>query len=178
MRCDRWKDRDFLEIQKERCDRSPKTYEQIGDVIDLFEVYSEISHLSMWAARPLVYEKNLKVKRSAITEIAREIAIRSDTNQNLSIRRSLVTEGRVQEILSEKRILIEGTDIQREKLAKRKANREVKDKELLKRDKIVSLRVTEELDEGLDWLALRLDVSRSLLVSILLEYRIKFPGSF
>ena len=186
MRCDRWKDRDFLEIQKERCERSPKTYEQIEDVIDLFEVYSEISHLSMWAARPLVYEKNLKVKRSAIKEIAEEMAIKSDITQNLSIKRSLVTEGRVQEILSEKRILIEGTDIQREKLEKGK---EKKEQEVLytcplckglitvslsKRDKIVSLRVTEGMDEGLTWFAKQLDVSRGLLVSTLLEYQIKY----
>jgi len=187
MRCDRWKDRDFLEIQKERCERSPKTYKEIEDVIDLFDVYSEISHLSMWAARPLVYEKNPEVKRSAIAEIAREILIRSDVNQNLSISRSLVTEGRVQEILSEKRILIEGTELQREKLKKRK---ESEDTEVLytcplcqglitvtfsKRDKIVSLRTTENIDDGLSWFASYLDVPRSRLISGLIEYKIRYP---
>ena len=187
MRCEKWKDRDFLENQKERCERSPKTYEEIEEVIDLFDVYSEISHLSMWAARPLVYEKNLEVKQSAIAEIAREMAIRSNVNQNLSISRSLVTEGRVQEILSEKRILIKGTDLQREKLKKRK---ESEDKEVLytcplcqrlitvtlsKRNKIVSLRTTENMDDGLSWFASYLDAPRSLLISGLIEYKIRYP---
>jgi len=156
----------------------------------------------MWAARPLVYEKNLKVKRSAIKEIAEEMAIKSDITQNISIKRSLVTEGRVQEILSEKRILIEGTDIQRERLAKKK-EREEKEKESIyicpffsnlpeeekakygchgsllilstKRDKIVSLRVAEDLDNALSYLAKRLDVPRSLLVSEILAMKARFP---
>jgi len=190
MRCDKWKDRDFLNKQRESCERSPKVYDEIEDVIDLFDVYGEISPLSMWAAKPLVHEKNLKVKNIAIAEIAKEIAVRGDTSQNFSIKRAQVTEGRVQEILRDTRILIEGTDTQREKLAKEK---ELEDREELyecpachafisvtfgKRDKVVSLRVTESDDSMYDYLAKRYGISRSLLLSGLLEAKAKYPDSF
>lgn len=190
MRCDKWKDREFLNKQSEQCERSPRTYEQIGDAIDLFDVYSEISQLSMWAARPLIYEKNLKVKNIAIAEIVKEMAVRGDTSQNFSIKRAPVTEGRVQEILRDTRILIEGTDIQRENLAKEKVG---KNKEVLyecpachefisvtlsKRDTVVSLRVTESDDSMYDYLAKRYGISRSLLLSGLLEAKAKYPNSF
>lgn len=190
MRCDKWKDRDFLDKQRESCERSPKVYDEIEDVIDLFDVYSEISPLSMWAAQPLVREKNLKVKNIAIAEIAKEIAVRGDTSQNFSLKRAQVTEGRVQEILRDTRILVEGTDTQREKLAKEKA---CKDKEELyecpvchafitvtfgKRDNVVSLRVSQSDDDLYDYLAKKYGISRSLLLSGLLESRQKYPDSF
>ena len=190
MRCDKWKNRDFLNKQRESCERSPKVYAEIEDVIALFDVYREISPLSMWAAKPLVHEKNLKVKNIAIAAITKEIAVRRDTSQNFSIRRAQVTEGRVQEILRDTRILIEGTDIEREKLAKKK---ESEDQEelyecpachtlisilLSKRDKIVSLRVTEEDDDAYDYLAKRFGISKSLLLSGILEAKAKYPSSF
>jgi hypothetical protein len=144
----------------------------------------------MWAARPLVYEKNPKVKNTAISEIAKEIVARSDTSQDFSIKRARVTEGRVQEILRDTRILIEGTDIQRENLAKQKKLEEREELyecpachnriivSLSKRDKIVSLRVTESDDSMYDYLSKRYGISRSLLLSGLLEVKVKYPDSF
>ena len=66
MRCNKWKDRKFLEKAMESCERSPETYREIEDVVDFYDVYPEISALSMWAVRPLLRERNKEVQFAAV----------------------------------------------------------------------------------------------------------------
>lgn len=190
-RCEKWKDRDFLEKARQTCERSPDTYSDIEKVIEFYEVYPEISKLSMWATRPLVRERNKEIQVAAVNAVETEMATRSDIHSpNFSLRHAILSGDQVREILNEQHILVEGTDIEREKLAKEKAR---KGKEVLyecplckglitvvlsKREKIVSLRVTEEDDDAYNYLAKRFGISKSLLISGILEARQKFPSSF
>lgn len=205
MRCKKWGDRVFLDKARQTCERSPETYREIEDVVEFYEVYPEISDLSMWAVRPLMRERNKKVQLASVNAVIAQMKRRANVNSSdFSLARATLTGEQVREILSEQHILIEGTDIQREKLVKLKEAGE-KEKESIytcpfflnlpeeektkygcrgllivkstKRDKIVSLRVAEDLDNALSYLAKRLDVSRSLLVSEILAMKAKFPES-
>jgi hypothetical protein len=191
MRCAKWLDRDFLNKARETCERSPDTYHEIEKVIDFYDVYPEISDLSIWAARPLVYEKNKKIQLAAIEGVKSKMAARSDIySPGFSIARAVLTGDQVREIVNEQHILLEGSDVEREKLAKRK---EQEGKEQLyecpschnlisillsKRDKIVSLRVTEEEDNMYTYISSELGVSRSKLLSVILQAKHKYPNSF
>jgi hypothetical protein len=191
MRCAKWLDKDFLNKARETCERSPTTYAEIEKVIDFYDVYPEISDLSIWAARPLVYEKNKKIQLAAIEAVKSKMAARSDIHSpDFSIARAVLTGDQVREIVNNQHILLEGSDVEREKLAKRK---EQEGKEQLyecpschnlisillsKRDKIVSLRVTEEEDNMYTYISSELGVSRSKLLSVILQAKYKYPNSF
>jgi hypothetical protein len=126
--------------------------------------------------------------------VAAEIKRRANVDSpNYSISRRRVTADKVREILNEARITIGGTHLQCEKLLKKQAQKGTEDKEVLytcpicqglitirlsKRDKIVSLRATEDADDAYAYLAKRFDVSRSFLLSELLALESKFPNLF
>lgn len=187
-KCDWCKTPEHIELLEELCEHDLETQRQNLLIAKFFKVYPTIVGLAYEAADVLRMEKNPKVQRIAIDCVAAEIKRRTDTNSpNYSISRRRVTEEQVRGILKEQRILIEGTLLQRDNLIKRK---ESEDKEVLytcplcqglitiqlsKRDKIVSLRVVEDLDNALSYLAKRLDVSRSLLVSEIIAMKGKFP---
>lgn len=191
MRCTKWLDKNFLNKARETCERSPDTYHEIEKVIDFYDVYPEISDLSIWAARPLVYEKNKKVQLAAIEAVKSKMAARSDIHSSdFSITRAVLTGDQVREIVNAQHILLEGSDVEREKLAKLKAQ-EGKEQlyecplchnliliTLSKRDKIVSLRVTEEEDNLYTYISNELGVSRSKLLSVMLQAKYKYPKSF
>ena len=191
MRCNKWKDREFLEKARDSCERSPETYREIEDVVDFYDVYPEISALSMWAVRPLLRERNKEVQLAAVKGVREKMERHADSDSSsFSLARAALSGEQVREIINEQRTLIEGTDIQREKLIKEK---EVGDTEMLytcplckglitvtlsKRDKIVSLRVTEDADDAYAYLAKQFDVPRSFLLSELLAIQSKFPDLF
>jgi hypothetical protein len=191
MRCEKWKDRDFLNKARETCERSPTTYDEIEKVIDFYDVYPEISDLSVWAVRPLIYEKDVRIQKAAIEVVKTEMGRRTDiSSPNFSISRTTLTGDQVRKIVNEQYILIEGTDIEREKLSKEKDN---EDRDVLytcplcqgmitiqlsKRDKIVSLRATEDADDAYSYLAKRFGISRSFLLSELIALESKFPNLF
>ena len=186
-KCDWCKSPEHMALLENLCEHDPETQRQHKLIAEFFKVYPGILGLAYEAADVLRRERNMKIQKAAINAVAEEIVKRPKSGDaNYSITRRRVTEEQVRGILKEQRILIEGTDIQREKLEKVK---EKKEQDILytcplckglitvslsKRDKIISLRVTEGLDDGLIWLAKQLDVSRSLLVSALLEYQIKY----
>jgi len=190
-KCDWCKDPEHIELLEALCEHDPETQRQNLRIAKFFKVYPTIVGLAYEAADVLRMEKNPKVQRIAIDCVAAEIKRRADTDSpNYSIIRRRVTEDQVREILKEQRILIDGSHLQREKLIKRK---EAKDKEVLytcpicqglitvtlsKRDKIVSLRATEDADDAYAYLAKRFDVSRSFLLSELLAIESKFPDLF
>lgn len=190
MRCAKWLDKTFLNKAKETCERSPDTYHEIEKVIDFYEVYPEISDLSIWAARPLVNEKNKKVQLAAIEVVKTKMAARSDRfSSDFCITRVALSGDQVREIVNEQHILLEGSDVEREKLAKRKTQ-EGKEQlyecpschnliliTLSKRDKIVSLRVTEEEDNLYTYISNELGVSRSKLLSVMLQAKYKYSKS-
>lgn len=191
-KCDKCKDPEYLETIFEHCQLDLETQEWERRVAYFFKANPEIYGLSYTAADILRREKNLKTRNTAISIIHDEIEKRRNLDaKNYSIIRRRVTADQVHEILKEQRIILEGTTIQREKLAKKKEG-EAKEKEQLhicpscgaliyislsKRGKIVSLRVTKDMDDGISFLSKYLDVTRSLLVSGLLEFKMKFPES-
>ena len=191
VKCDKCKDPAFLEIVLEGCEHDLETARKQKKIAEFFHDYPRIRGLAYEAADVLRMEKNVKIQQAAIHAVAEEIAARPKAgSDNYSITRRRVTEGRVRELLKEQRIIINGTDIQREKLEKEK---EAKDKEVLytcpicqglitvtlsKRDKIVSLRATEDADDAYAYLAKQFDVSRSFLLSELLAIESKFPNLF
>lgn len=194
MRCKIWTDQVFLDKARKTCERSPDTYDEIQKVIDFYEVYPEISDLSIWAVRPLVRERDKEIQKASIKAVQTEMRRRADIHSSdFSIARVALTGEQVREILNETRINVDGTNLQQEKLAKRQAEKETKDKEVLytcplcqglitiqlsKRDKIVSLRATEDADDAYAYLAKRFDVSRSFLLSEILTLESKFPNLF
>jgi hypothetical protein len=202
-KCDKCKDPDYLETIFEHCQLDPETQAWERRVAYFFKANPKIFGLSYTAADVLRLEKNLKIRNAAISLIHEEIENRRNNNaEDYSLIRRKVSAERVREIVNKQRILLEGTDIQREKLAKAEEE-EAKEKEAIytcpffldlseeektkyecrgalliksiKRDKIVSLRVTEGMDDALSFLSSYLDVKRSLLVSGLLELKIKYP---
>jgi len=193
-KCDKCKDPDYLETIFEHCQLDPETQAWERRVAYFFKANPKIVGLSYTAADVLRLEKNLKIRNAAISIIHEEIGVhRNIESNNYSLIRRKVSAERVRGIVNEQRILIEGTDIQREKLVKQKAEEVVKDKEVLytcplcqglitvtlsKRDKIVSLRATEAADDAYAYLAKRFDVSRSFLLSELLTIESKFPEIF
>ena len=188
VKCDWCKSEENIELLTKLCEHDPETARRQKLIAKFFDVYPRIRGLAYESADVLRLEKNLKTQKAAINAVAEEIAKRPKVGDAAySITRRRVTEEQVREILKEQRILIEGTLLQRENTIKRK---ESEDKEVLytcplcqglitiqlsKRDKIVSLRVVEDLDNSLSYLAKRLDVSRSLLVSEIIAMKGKFP---
>lgn len=194
MKCAWCKNPEHLDLLEELCEHDPETQRQQMLIAKFFKVYPEIQGLSYSGAEVLRKEKNLKIQRIAIdasaTEIKRRADIQSPTH---SISRRRVTADRVREILNDAHICVEGTHLQKEKLEKRKEEQQTKSKEVLytcplcqglitltlsKRDKIVSLRATEDADDAYAYLAKQFDVSRSFLLSELLAIQSKFPGLF
>jgi len=200
-KCDKCKDPDYLETIFEHCQLDPETQAWERRVAYFFKVYPGIIGLSYSAADLLRRETNLKIRNAAISIIRDEIKRRgSIESKDYSISRRQVTADQVRSILNESRIAIDGTQLQRDNLKKRKSEEEkesvficpffqnlsedekkgyeckgVVSKTVTKRDKIVSLRVVEDLDNALSYLAKRLDVSRSLLVSEIIAIKAKFP---
>ena len=193
-KCDKCKDPEYLALLEESCEHDPETQRLQMHIAKFFKVYPKIFGLSYGAADILRKEKNLKIQQIAIDSTASEIKRRADTESpNYSISRRRVTADQVREILNETRISIDGTHLQREKLIKKQEQRAHEEKEvqytcplcqglitiqLSKRDKIVSLRVTEDADDAYAYLAKRFDVSRSFLLSELLAIQSKFPNLF
>ena len=193
-KCDKCKDPGYLDTLFELCKLDPETQRRQMETAEFYKVYPEIIGLAYSAAEILRREKNLKIQRAAIGAVAKEIKRRADLESpNYSISRRRVTADQVREIVNEQHIVIAGTDIQREKLAARKVEEATKDTEVLytcplcqglisvtlsKRDKIVSLRVTEDADDAYAYLAKRFDVPRSFLLSELLAIQSKFPSLF
>lgn len=204
-KCDKCKDPDYLETIFKHCQLDPETQAWERRVAYFFKANPKIFGLSYTAADILRLEKNLKIRNAAISLIHEEIENRRNNNaEDYSLIRRKVSAERVREIVNKQRILLEGTDIQRGKLAKAEEE-EAKEKEaiytcpffldlsedektkykchgsllikLIKRDTVVSLRVSEDLDNALSYLAKRLDVSRSLLASEILAIQSKFPNS-
>jgi hypothetical protein len=108
-------------------------------------------------------------------------------NPDFVISHAVVTNVEVQKIIREQRIRIEGTDIERKKLAEDK-DRETKEQLQIcpechnpiqitfsKRDRVVSLRATEAEDDAYTWLAKAFGVDRSYALSVFLEFGLKFP---
>ena len=194
VKCDKCKDPDYLATLEDLCHHDPETQRYQMLTAEFFKVYPRILGLSYEAANVLRIEKNLRIRHDAIDLVAEKIAKRPKPGDaGYSISRRRVTEDQVREILKEVRINVKGTHLQREKLLKKKAKKETEDKEvqytcplcqglitiqLSKRDKIVSLRVTEDADDAYAYLAKRFDVSRSFLLSELLAIQSKFPNLF
>ena len=203
VKCDWCKSPEHIELLENLCEHDPETQRQHKLIAEFFKVYPGILGLAYEAADVLRRERNIKIQKAAINAVTEEIAKRPKSGDaNYSITRRRVTEDQVRGILKEQRILIEGTDIQREKLV-RKNEAEEKERDAIytcpfflnlpeeektnyrchgslliksiKRDKIVSLRVAEGLDNALSYLAKQLDVPRSLLVSEILAMKGKFP---
>lgn len=193
-KCDKCKDPEYLTTLEELCEHDPETQRQQMETAKFYKVYPEIIGLAYSAAEVLRKEKNLKIREPAIATVAAEIKRRANVDSpNYSISRRRVTADKVREILNEARTTIEGTHLQREKLFEKQAKKEMDDKEvqytcplchglitirLSKRDKIVSLRVTEDADDAYAYLAKEFNVSRSKILSVLLGMRPKFPNMF
>jgi hypothetical protein len=191
VKCDWCKSPEHGNLLEELCEHDPETQRLNKLIAEFYKVYPQIYGLSFTGANVLRLEKNLKIQKAAINAVAEEIAKRPKAgSDNFSITRRRVTADQVSGILKEQRILIEGTDIQRVNLVKRK---EEKDKEIIytcplckglitvtlsKRDKIVSLRTTAEADDAYSYLAKRFDVPRSFLLSELIAIEAKFPSIF
>jgi Zn finger protein HypA/HybF involved in hydrogenase expression len=187
-KCAKWNDRTFFEKAKASCERAPETYQRIESMIDLYDEYPEISNLNPWASRPLVLEANKRIKQAAIKAVKARMDERADINNpDFVISHAVVTNVEVQKILREQRIRIEGTDIERKKLAEDK-ERETKEQLQIcpkchepikitfsKRDRVVSLRTTEAEDDAYTWLANAFGVDRSYALSVFLEFGLKFP---
>ena len=193
-KCDWCKSPEHIALLEESCEHDPETQRLQMLIAKFFKVYPKIFGLSYAAADVLRKEKNLKIQRIAIDTVAAEIKRRANIDSpNYSISRRRVTADQVRETLNEAHISVEGTRLQREKLKKRKEAEDTKGKEVLytcplchgliaidlsKRDKIVSLRITEEADDAYAYLAKQFDVPRSLLLSELVAIQSKFPGLF
>jgi len=172
-KCDWCKSREHGELLEELCEHDPETQRLNRLIADFYKVYPEIYGLSYTGANVLRMEKNLKIQKAAINVVAEEIAKRPKTgDDNYSITRRRVTENQVRDILRKQRILIDGTDIERAKLAQEK---EQEATDLPTRDKVVSLRATEAEDEAFTWLAKAFGVDRSYVLSVFLEFSLKFP---
>jgi Zn finger protein HypA/HybF involved in hydrogenase expression len=187
-KCAKWGDRAFLEKARASCERAPQTYQRIESMIDLYDAYPEISNLNPWASRPILLEKDIRVKVAAIKAVKARMDERADINKpNFTLSHVVVTGAEVQKILREQRIHIEGTDIERKKLA---GEKEKGTKEQLQlcpvchepiqitfstRDKVVSLRATDAEDDAYSWLAKAFGVDRSYALSVFLEFCLKFP---
>ena len=192
-KCDICKDPDYLDTIFKHCQLDPETQAWEKRIAYFFKANPKIFGLSYTAADILRTEKNLKIRNEAISIIHEEIKKRQDLDSNnYSIRRRRVTADQVREIVNEQRILIEGTPLQREKLAKKKVDEGIKEEEKLwvcplckglisiilsKRHKIVSLRVTSDMDDALTFLSKELDVSRSLLIAKILVMKAKYPDA-
>ena len=190
-KCDKCKSPEYLATLEELCHHDPETQRYQMLTAEFFKVYPRILGLSYEAANVLRIEKNLRIRHDAIDLVAEEIAKRPKPGSDgYSISRRRVTEDKVREILNEVRITVDGTHLQREKLLKKQTEKETKDKEVLytcplcqklitvtlsKRDKIVSLRATEDADDAYNYLAKRFDISRSFLLSELIALESKFP---
>jgi hypothetical protein len=193
-KCDKCKDPEYLATLEELCEHDPETQRQQMETAKFYKVYPEIIGLAYSAAEVLRREKNLNIREPAIATVATEIKRRANIDSPAySISRRRVTADQVREILNEARITAEGTHLQREKLLKKQAQKEIEAKDvqytcplcqglitvqLSKRDKIVSLRATPEADDAYAYLAKRFDVSRSFLLSELLAIQSKFPNLF
>jgi hypothetical protein len=193
-KCNWCKSPEHAELLEELCEHDPETQRQNLLIAKFFEVHPTIVGLAYEAADILRMEKNLKIQKVAIDAVAKEINRRADINSpNYSISRRRVTADQVRDILNEAQITIVGTHLQREKLLKKQTEKETEDKEVLytcplckklititlsKRDKIVSLRATEDADDAYSYLAKRFDISRSFLLSELVALESKFPGLF
>jgi len=203
VKCDWCKSEENIELLTKLCEHDPETARRQKLIAKFFDVYPRIRGLAYESADVLRLEKNPKIQKAAINAVAEAITKRPKVGDaDYSITRRRVTEEQVREILKEQRILIEGSHLQREKLVIKKEMGEKekesiymcpfflnlsKDKKagyackgniyitLTKRDKIVSLRVAEDVDNALSYLSKRLDVSRSLLVSEILAMKAKFP---
>jgi hypothetical protein len=191
VKCDWCKSPEHGNLLEELCEHDPETQRLNRLIAEFYKVYPQIYGLSFTGANVLRLEKNLKIQKAAINAVAEEIVNRPKVGDGAySITRRRVTADQVRGILKEQRILIEGTDIQRVNLVKRK---EEKDKDMLytcplckglitvtlsKRDKIVSLRTTAEADDAYAYLAKQFDVSRSFLLSELIAIQSKFPSLF
>jgi len=172
-KCAKWNDRAFFEKAKASCERSPQTYDRIESMIDLYDDYPEISDLNPWASRPIILEQNNKVKQAAIKAIKAKMDQRANVGDSkFVLSHATLTGVEVQKILREQRILIDGTDIERAKLAQEKEHEST---DLPTRDKVVSLRATEAEDEAFTWLAKAFGVDRSYVLSVFLEFSLKFP---
>jgi len=172
-KCDWCKSPEHLELLTELCEHDPETQARQKYIAEFFKVYPRILGLSYEAADVLRKEKNRKVQKAAITAVAEEIETRPKSgDENYSITRRRVTENQVRDILRKQRILIDGTDIERAKLAQEK---EQEATDLPTRDKVVSLRATEAEDEAFTWLAKAFGVDRSYVLSVFLEFSLKFP---
>lgn len=193
-KCDKCKDPAYLALLEESCEHDPETQRLQMHIAQFFKVYPKIFGLSYGAADVLRKEKNLRIQRAAIDTTAIEIKRRANIDSpTYSISRRRVTADQVREILNEARVSVEGTHLQREKLIKKQEQRGHEEKEaqytcplcnglitieLSKRDKIVSLRATEDADDAYTYLAKQFDVSRSFLLSELLALESKFPKLF
>ena len=193
-KCDWCKSSEHNALLERLCKHDPDTQRHNMRISEFFDVYPQILGLSYDAAEILRKEKNLKIQRITIDTVAAEIKRRANIDSpNYSISRRRVTADQVRETLNEAHISVEGTRLQREKLKKRKEAEDTKGKEVLytcplchgliaidlsKRDKIVSLRITEEADDAYAYLAKQFDVSRSFLLSELVAIQSKFPGLF
>ena len=193
-KCDWCKSTEHIELLEKLCDHDLYTQQRNLKIAKFFGVYPQICGLSYDAADILRKEKNLKIQQAAIGATATEIKRRSNIDPSTySISRRHVTAGQVHEILNEARVSVEGTHLQREKLIKKQEQEGHEDKEvqytcplcnglitieLSKRDKIVSLRATEDADDAYTYLAKQFDVSRSFLLSELLALESKFPKLF
>lgn len=190
-KCDWCKSPEHAGLLEELCEHDPETQRRQMLIAKFFNVYPRIRGLSYEAADVLRLIKIPKLKIASINVVAEEIAKRARSGEvGYSLTRRRVTEGRVRELVNEQRILIGGTEGQREKMAKRK---EAQQKEQLqecplchgmiivsytKRDKVVSLRVKTENDDFISFIAKELGVSRSKLLSVFLRGRAKFSPSF
>lgn len=191
MKCDWCKSPEHAALLEELCEHDPETQRQNKLIAEFYKVYPTIVGLSYEAADVLRMIKSQKLQIAAIKVVGEEISKRPQTGEEgYSLTRRRVTEGRVRELVNAQRILIEGTDGQREKLAKKK---EIEDKEQLqecprchelimvqytKRNTVVSLRIKVENDDFISFVAEELGVSRSKLLSVFLRGRAKFSPSF
>jgi hypothetical protein len=190
-KCDWCKSPEHVALLEELCEHDPETQRQNKLIAEFYKVYPTIVGLSYEAADVLRMIKSPKLQRAAIKVVGEEISKRPRTGElGYTLTRRRVTEGRVRELVNEQHILIEGTEGQREKLAKKK---ELEDKEQLqecprchglimvrytKRNTVVSLRVKEENDDFISFVADELGVSRSKLLSVFLQARARFSPSF
>jgi hypothetical protein len=190
-KCDWCKSPEHIALLEELCEHDPETQRQNKLIAEFYKVYPTIVGLSYEAADVLRMIKSPKLQRAAIKVVGEEISKRPRTGElGYTLTRRRVTEGRVRELVNEQHILIEGTEGQREKLAKKK---ELEDKKQLqecprchglimvqytKRNTVVSLRVKEENDDFISFVADELGVSRSKLLSVFLQGRARFSPSF
>lgn len=190
-KCDWCKDPEHAELLEALCEHDPETQRRNKLIAQFFNVYPQIYGLSYTGADILRLISNPKLQNTTINAVAEEILKRPQVGEEgYSLTRRRVTEGRVRELANEQRILIDGTEGQREKFAKRKEMQEKNQLEecplchgmiivrYTKRDKVVSLRVKTENDDFISFVAEELGVSRSMLLSAFLRGRTKFSPSF